>query len=259
MDPKNSSLQAVAATTAQLPVGDAPVLLEDFRIGHPKEIVSVLRQLMSAKDFLTVEASNCPRPIVTRILEVDQKAGLFIYDGRVEEMDRRFLLESDENYFSAAQGGIRIQFVSGRPEQFEFEGASAFRAALPESLYRIQRREFFRAAAPLVESYCCTAKLPDRRQLVFDVFDLSLNGVGLRSKDPAVAMLPTGTVLSKTVLDCRKMGVIESDLKITNMHTIQGRHDLICHIGCRFEHFPKSKEQDLQRMVTYLELARRGR
>lgn len=259
MDSKNSPQQPVLETSGQLPVSDAFAPLDDFRITHPKEIGSVLRQLMDRKDFLTVEFSNRPHRIVTRILEVDQNAGHFIYDCNDEQIYNRRLLESEENYFSATQDGIRVQFVSGRPEQHEFDGAFAFRSQLPESLYRMQRREFFRAETPLMEPYRCTANLPDKRQVVFDIFDLSLDGVGLRSKDPTLGGLPIGTVLSKAVLDCRKRGMMETDLEITYLHNIRGHNDPIYHFGCRFENFPKSKETDLQRMITYLELARRGR
>src|SRR5665647_1885265 len=182
MDAKNSPQSPVFETAEKLPVSDAFAPLEDFRITHPKEIGNVLRQLLNRKDFLIVECSNRPHRIVTRILSVDQNAGLFIFDGSAEQIYNRSLLASEENYFSATQDGIRVQFLSGRPEQHEFEGAFALRSQLPESLYRMQRREFFRVETPLMEPYRCTANLPDKRQVAFDIFDLSLGGVGLRSK-----------------------------------------------------------------------------
>ena len=258
MDEKNSPQQAVLKTTEQLPVSDALAPSEDFRITHPKAISSVFRQLMSRKNFLTVECSNHPHPIVTRILAVDENAGLFIYEGSAEQLDKQCLLGSEENYFAATQDGIRVQFVSGRSEQHEFEGALAFRAQLPESLYRMQRRQFFRAAAPLVETYRCTVNLPDSL-LTFIIYDLSLNGVGLRSKDPTLGGLPIGTLLSKAVLDCRMNGMIETDLQITNLRYIQDQIDPIYHLGCRFQNLPRAKEPELQRLITYLELGRRGR
>ena len=154
--------------------------LEDFRITHPRVIGDVLRQLMVRKDFLTVESSNSPHRIVTCILEVNQTDGTFVYYRSAEPVHDRSLLEAQENYFSATQDGVRIQFVGGRAQQCEFEGVTAFCAALPQSLYRVQRRQFFRAAAPLVESYCCIAVLPDQRQVNWDIVDLSLDGLGLR-------------------------------------------------------------------------------
>lgn len=259
MDAKNSPQHTVFETAEQLPVSDALAPLEDFRITHPKEIGNVLRQLMNRKDFLTVECGNRPHRIVTRILDVDQNAGLFLYDGSAEQIYNRSLLVSEENYFSATQDGIRVQFVSGRPEQHEFEGAFAFRSQLPESLYRMQRREFFRAETPLMKPYRCKANLPDKRQVAFDIFDLSLNGVGLRSKDPTLGGLPIGTVLSKVVLDCGTLRMVEIDLKITYLHNIRSHIDPLYHLGCHFENFPKLRETELQRMITSLELTRRGR
>ncbi|MFZ4478422.1 MAG: flagellar brake protein [Rhodoferax sp.] len=233
--------------------------LEDFRVTHPKVICDVLRQLMSRKDFLTVESNNGPHRIVTRILAVDQAGGQFIYDGSADKFHNRSLLDAQENYFSATQDGIRIQFVGSRPEQHEFEGGFAFRAPLPQSLYRVQRREFFRAAAPLVESYCCIAILPDKRKAMWDIVDLSLDGLGLRSKDPTLADLPLDTLLTRVALNFGKRGSIETDLRITNLRNIRSASNPVYRIGGRFERFPKSKEQEFQRMITYLELARRGR
>ena len=259
MADKHSLQNADMEGSGQGSESDAFDELEDFRVTHPKVIVDVLRQLMFRKDFLTVESNNGPHRGVTRILEVDQAAGTFVYDSSHDTAHNRHLLEAQENYFSATQDGVRIQFVSGRAQQHEFEGVFAFRAALPRNLYRVQRREFFRAAAPLVESYCCIAVLPDGRQVTWDIVDLSLDGLGLRSKDPSLGELETGTLLSKVVLNFGRRGRIETDLRITNLRNIRGADNPVYRIGCRFEHFPKSKEQDFQRLITYLELARRGR
>ncbi len=258
MDAKNSVPPTVLEIAEQPPLSDAFATLEDFRITQPKAIGSVLRQLLKRKDFLTVQCGNRPHRILTRILEVNQDAGCFIYDGSAEALGNRSLLESELNYFSATQDGVRVQFVSGRPEQQAYDGAPAFRSALPQSLYRMQRREFFRIETPLADPYRCTAELPDKRQVILDIFDLSLIGVGLRSRDPFLGGLPIGTVLGKAVLDCRRMR-IEVDLKITNLHNIRGYVDPIYHLGCHFENLPKTKEPDLQRLITYLELVRKGR
>lgn len=259
MDENQSTEQAALEASGRRPIGETLALLEDFRITQPKVIGEVLRQLMNRKDFLAVECDNRPQHMVTRILAVNQAEGFFVYDCSAEQIHNRFLLEAQENYFSATQDGIAVQFVSGQPEQCEFEGAFALRAPLPQSLYRVQRREFFRAAAPLVESYHCLVTLPDKRQVAWDIFDLSLDGLGLRSKDPTLGQLEIGTALGKSVLNFGKRGKIETDLVITNLLNMRTPSNPVYRIGCRFERFPKSREQDFQRMITYLELARRGR
>lgn len=259
MNKKNSMQPPVSESSETLPASDPFASLEDFRITNPREVGSVLRQLMNRKDFLTVECSGRPHRIVTRILEVDLNVGIFIYDCSADQTYNQFLLDSEQSFFSATQNGVRIQFVNGRAQQHEFEGGFAFRSQIPESLYRMQRREFFRVETPLMEPYLCTVQLPDKRQIVLDIYDLSLNGVGLRSKDTTLDGLSIGTSLTNAVLDCSKLGTMETDLKIAYLHNIRGHSDSILHFGCRFVNFAKSKESVLQRMINFLELARRGR
>jgi len=242
--------QAASALTAGL---------DDYRTTHPMVIGDVLRQLMGRKDFLTVEGNQRPDRIITRMLAVDQAAGTFIYDASPDAFHNRLLLEAEENYFSGNQDGIRIQFTGNQAQGVEFEGAFAFCAPLPQSLYRVQRREFFRANAPLVEAYTCNMVLPDQRPVSVEIVDLSLDGLGLRSKDPAMDALKTGTVLDKVVLNLGKRGTIETGLTVTNLRNIRDAEHPAYRMGCRFLRFPKSKEQELQRLITYLEIARRGR
>ncbi|MDP3191971.1 flagellar brake protein [Rhodoferax sp.] len=246
-------------TTISQALSDVFAPLEDYRISHPKAIGNVLKQLMSRKEFLTVACNHRPHQIVTRILDVNMEAGFFIYDGSAEPVYNRSLLESDANYFSATQDGVQIQFVGGQPEQHMFEGCFAFRSPIPESLYRMQRRDFFRVETSLKNPYRCIAKLPDRRQITLDIFDLSLGGVGLRSRDIALEVLPIGTLLSQAVLDCRNMGTTQTDLKITYLQNIKNPGSALYHVGCRFENYPKSRATELQRMITSLELARKSR
>jgi len=246
-------------TTISQPLSDVFAPLEDYRISHPKAIGKVLQQLLRRKEFLTVACSHRPHRIVTRILDVNLEAGFFIYDGSSESIYNRSLLESNANYFSTTQDGVRVQFVGGQPEQHMFEGCFAFRSPIPESLYRMQRRDFFRVETPLKDLYRCIARLLDRRQVTFEIFDLSLGGIGLRSKDAALAELPIGTVLSQAVLDFHKMGMTQTDLKITYLQNIRSPANPVYHIGCRFENFPKSRATELQRMITSLELARKAR
>jgi c-di-GMP-binding flagellar brake protein YcgR len=259
MDQEHSTQDDALDESGKRPVKALFAGLEDFRTTQPKVIGDVLRQLMGRKDFLTVESNQRPDRIVTRILAVDQAAGMFIYDASPDETHNRCLMEAQENYFSGTQDGIRIQFIGNQPRGIEFEGTFAFCAPLPLSLYRVQRREFFRAAAPLVESYCCHLALPDQHQVTLDIVDLSLDGVGLRSKDPSLDVLQIGSALDKVVLNFGKRGKIETGLRITYLRNLRDADHPAYRIGCRFANFPKSREQELQRLITYLELARRGR
>lgn len=259
MDQKQSTQHDALEDPGNKSVNTMFAGLDDYRTTHPMVIVDVLRQLMGRKDFLTVEGNQRPDRIVTRILAVDQADGTFVYDASPDEAHNRCLLEAQENYFAGIQDGIRIQFIGNQAKGIEFEGKFAFCAPLPQSLYRVQRREFFRANAPLVESYSCNMVLPGQHQFTLDIVDLSLDGVGLRSKDTSLDALQIGSVLDKVVLNLGKRGKIETGLTITYLRSLRDADHPAYRIGCRFVRFPKSKEQELQRLITYLEVARRGR
>jgi c-di-GMP-binding flagellar brake protein YcgR len=241
----------------------APILeleqLENFRIVNPREIASVLKHLMFSKNFIGVWHADRSYHFVTRILGVDPTAGVFFHDVGADPTHSQFFRESDENHFSVVQAGIRIQFVCRKPSACEFEGVPAYRSAFPASLYRIQRREAFRVRAPVTQPFLCNVRVPDGRQMRFDIFDLSLNGTGLYSKDPSLAKLPIGTVLKRAVLDFRDWGRLETDLEITYLHNIRNSNDPLFHFGCRFIDLSQAREADLQRLITRLELMPKNR
>lgn len=233
--------------------------LDDFRMSHPKEVINALRQLARRQDFMTVAFGRHGERIVTRILEVDESTGCFFYDYGASAAENQRLQGSEENLFSGMQSGVHIQFACGRPEPDMHDGLPAFRSQLPESVYRMQRREHFRVAMPIADPYICTARLPDQRQIRFDIVDLSLTGIRLRCTDAGIGELAIGTTLTDAVFDFRDLGSIESDLKIAYIHNSQTFTKPIYHFGCRFLTLPKAKEASLQRMITYLELRRNKR
>jgi len=166
------------------------------------------------------------------------------------------LLASPENFVSAMPNGVPVQFLCGQPQQQWFHGAPAFCSALPTTLYRVQRRNAFRVGTPIGDPFICAAKLPRVGKIDFDISDLSLTGVGLRSTNPELAAVPVGAIVRSAVLDFRKQGKMTVDLQISYLQKIQGNSNLY-RVGCCLIDFPKVKEPDLQRLITYFELADR--
>lgn len=235
--------------------------LADFRKTHPKEIISLLRQLARHRNVLNVSFGRNGERIVTRILDVDEASGSFLYDYGAGNAENLRFQQSEENLFSGMQAGVHIKFVCGRAAPDLHDGLPAFKSQLPESLYRIQRRENFRVEMPIADPYVCTATLPNQRRVRFNLVDLSLTGVRLRSADvdPDGDELAIGTTLTGATFDYRDLGTMESDLKIIIFQNAKTSTDPIYHFGCRFLTLPKAKEASLQRFITFLELRRNKR
>jgi len=259
MDTGNPLLENGVAPRQQATFAESLAALDEFRLSHPKEIVWMLRQFAIEKDFLSVAFGRHGQRIISHVLHVDEGNGVFLFDYGAGDIDNRILLDSQEILFSGMLDGIHVRFLCGQPEPHFYDGLSAFKVALPKSLYRIQRRQHFRVEMPIADPFICSATLPDQRRIDFNIVDLSLTGVRLRPTDTSLGELAIGATLTDAVLDFRDLGKVESDLNIVHVQSNQNFSDPIWHLGCRFAALLKAKEPEVQRLITYLELRRKGR
>ncbi len=98
--------------------------------------------------------------------------------------------------------------------------------------------------------------LPSRGQVRFNIADLSITGVGLRSKDAWLADVAIGTMLKGAVLDFREQGRLVLDLEVASLRDKRTGESSHYHVGCRLPNLPGAQEAALQRIITYLEFAR---
>ena len=151
----------------------------DFGRRNPLEIGVQLRNLVNRGDFLTVQYAG--GQLVTRLLDVDVRGRTFTFDWGALSEQNKGLLAAPRCQFHAAPDGVRVEFATGTPRETRFEGLPAFEADFPEVLFYVQRREYFRVDAPILDPYVCTGRLPEGDTFRFEVHDLSLGGVGMRT------------------------------------------------------------------------------
>ncbi|HEV3425836.1 MAG TPA: flagellar regulator YcgR PilZN domain-containing protein [Paraburkholderia sp.] len=229
----------------------------DFGRRNPLEIGVQLRNLVNRGDFLTAQYRG--GQLVTRILDVNVPARTFIFDWGALAEQNRGLIAAAHCAFHAQPDGVRVEFATSAPRETRFEGRPAFEADFPEVLYYVQRREFFRVDAPVLDPYICTGRLPDGERFRFEVHDLSLGGVGMRTTDTRVAQLPMGCVLEDCELSLGAPGKLSLDLQLVSFRALDlpsgtQRYQL----GLRFVRLPGSAENTLQRLITQLEMKRRS-
>jgi c-di-GMP-binding flagellar brake protein YcgR len=229
----------------------------DFGRRNPLEIGVQLRNLVNRGDFLTAQYKG--GQLVTRILDVDVRARTFTFDWGALAEQNSGLLAAPRSVFRATPDGVRVEFSTPTPREVRFEGRPAFEADFPEVLFYVQRREFFRVDAPVVDPYMCAGKFPDGSTFRFQVHDLSLGGVGMHTVDERAATLPTGCVLQDCELHLGSQGRLALDLELVSFRAVDlpngtQRYQL----GLRFVALPGSAENTLQRLITQLEMKRRS-
>ena len=145
----------------------------DYARRNPLEIGVQLRNLVNRGDFLTVQYPG--GQLVTRLLEVDVGARTFTFDwGALAEQNASILGASH-----CTPRPRRRACASNSPRHAArdaLRGLPAFVADFPDVLMCIQRREYFRVDAPIVDPFLCRGKLPDGESFLFEVHNLSLGG-----------------------------------------------------------------------------------
>lgn len=227
----------------------------DDEFGHSDPIVigARLRSLVTGGDFLTIQSAN--GQLVTQLLDVDARARTFTVDWGASTRQNQGLLAAQRCQFSAQPEGVRVEFATAAPRETRYEGLPAFEVDFPDVLYYLQRREHFRVGTPVQHAYTCTASVPDGGAFRFEVHDLSLGGVGIRTTDPRVADWSIGTALQNCELALGTFGRLSIDLALVSSRPTVlpngGRRHLL---GFRFRTLPGNVEGKLQRLITQLEL-----
>jgi c-di-GMP-binding flagellar brake protein YcgR len=230
--------------------------VDEFGHSDPIVIGARLRNLVNGSDFLTVQYAG--GQLVTQLLDVEAQMRTFTIDWGAATTQNRGLLGAPHCRFSAEPDGVRVEFATGSPRETRFEGLPAFEFDFPEVLSYRQRREHFRIEAPVLSAYSCTGSPPEGgKTFHFDVHDLSLGGVSIRTTDDSVADWPIGICLRNCELSLGTFGRFLVDLElISHRPTVQPNGVRRHRMGLRFVALPGKVEGKLQRLITHLELRR---
>jgi c-di-GMP-binding flagellar brake protein YcgR len=227
-----------------------------YRLTHSSQIGTVLRDLAWQKCVLSIRTGRGVEAVTT-VLNVDPASRTFLLDWCANEAEAKALLESEDNVLSALLRGVPVNFRIGKPGTVDYQGGPAMSAPFPDKLYHFQRRRHFRARTLVTKGYTCEASFDGKQYLKLDISDLSLSGVGLRSKVVTNVDMPVGSQLAKVKLDFRELGRLEVGLQVVG-HWMVGRDELaIHHFGCAFVTQDGRMENQLQKLVFALELAHR--
>jgi len=230
----------------------------DYGRRNPLEVGVQLRNLLNRGDFLTLHYRG--GQLVTRILDVDVQRRTFVFDWGALPGQNSELLAATDCQFRAAPDGVRVEFRTRAPRRAEFEGRPAFESPFPDVLFYMQRREYFRVDTPISEPCLCSGDLPrEAGRFEFEVRDLSLGGVGLRTTDSRAAAIEVGDQVSRATLDLRAHGKLVVDLGLVALRVIDQPDGVRrYHLGFRFDALPGTTENTLQRYITQLEMKRRS-
>lgn len=223
------------------------------------EVVQILRSLNDHADSLAVYFDQGRSFILTALLEVRPNQETFVFDlGSSEEMNKR-LLASEKLIFVGIQNGIRVQWSTGPAARAQYGGSDAFVAWLPQTVLRLQRRDFFRVVIPLTMAARC--HIPDARTGAegLSLHDISVGGLCVVANDT----LSKAQVLDRfercTLSLGEQLGDIQQSLEVRHITPVSLRSGKSqVRVGLRFLDIGAGDQAKIQRFLVKIEQAKRA-
>jgi c-di-GMP-binding flagellar brake protein YcgR len=238
--------------------------LSPYEVHSRREILALLRAIKDAKQLVSLLVDGGADAVVTSILDIDEAGNMVVVDSAPSGQLNQRIIASSNISFETVLDRIRILFATDAIIPCTFNGQPAFRFAVPQTLVRLQRREFYRVPTPVANPVRCVIRMPDENgddtvTVTTALYNISAGGVALidekRLLDNAI-----GRVYPECRIDLPGGMPITATLEVRNYQDFtlaNGR--LIRRIGCMFVNLPAALEAAVQRYITKLEREQNAR
>lgn len=155
--------------------------LDSYTLHGRGEILEKLNLMRKKKCLLTVQVPHEESGYATTILHVLRDKGLLVLDESENPAVNQKLLAAEKLVVNTTVDGIRSRFMLEQLTAATWQGQSVFAAPLPEALFWMQQRKYFRVPIPYSMFLTCRIPLQEGIQ-EFRVLDLSIGGLALHDK-----------------------------------------------------------------------------
>ncbi|MFC0166595.1 flagellar brake protein [Pseudoduganella danionis] len=233
----------------------------DFEVESRKEIVSLLRGIGAKKQLIRMLIQGENDVCVTSILDVDEASSTVILDTSVDPGQHKRILSSSRLSFETSLDKVRILFAADAVSTATYGGHPAYRIAIPASLIRLQRREYYRIATPVSNPVRVLLRLPDDLggPTSFPLADISCGGIAILDNKMVL-----GEAVGREYHDCRlelpEIGMVSTDLQVRNSLDLTLLNNKTNRrLGCEFINISRGNLAAVQRYITRLERERNAR
>jgi flagellar brake protein len=235
----------------------------DYRVVSRREIVGLLRQIGEKNQLVRMLVHGEADVCVTSILDVDPDNGTFLLDRSIErDQNRRIVNATNKIACETSLDKIRILFKVENVREIDYDKSTALEADIPESLVRLQRREFYRMATPVTNPVRIVVPLPEELgggSATFPLADISCGGIAFLDNKQVLGDA-AGRTLEGCSLDLPDVGMVTTNLEIRNMQDVTLLNNKTARrFGCMFVGISRGNLGNVQRYITKLERERNAR
>lgn len=231
---------------------------DPFRVESDLEIRSVLRSVQRHTVLVRMYMHGHPdQSILTTVLDLDEERKRVVVDCAPDSELNERLLKASSIEFDTQVNQVSIQFSADGLQADAHDGLPAFSFPYPQSLRRIQRREYYRVEIPVGEPVSCTIPIVEAdkppRRVVVRLKDISAGGLAVLDTEN---MLPheSGHTFRDVRLTLPEVGEAVVDLEVLRVHAVElPSAKKIIELGCKFVNIPNSTTLSIQSYIGRLE------
>ena len=236
----------------------------EFHLHKQVEIVSILRSLKDLAETITLYFNNGNDFIISSMFSVDEdENAVVLYAGSNAAANRNAML-SGKLIAMTQLAKVKIQFVLHNIRLAQYRGRQALLADIPESILRLQRREYFRLIVPIRLPVKCVIPIPQpedapAKNVEVNVFDISAGGVGI-STPPQDIPFDIDMTFEKCQIDLPGVGVLTTSLNIRTIFEVSAKDGTASwRAGCGFVNLSGPMLSLLQKYIIKEERERKSR
>ena len=199
-------------------------LLEEFSLSAEPTVRKLLNTIEGDEHELYVYLQADHTHFVTEILSIDWKAGLMWLGTPYEKSLSAHCNASTAYVMVSFPDGVKVQFAGIGILQSQYQGADALRIAIPKSIVRLQRRNYFRVVADEELNSQVKLEIP-ALQAQASLIDISLAGIGFTIQTVA-SQHERGEILKDVRLTLADGTLAGADLTLA-----QAIGNLVRHVG----------------------------
>jgi len=233
--------------------------LSDYLVKNPKQILKYLKTLSVEKCLISANF-GVSHSFLTAILDINEKEQIITIDCGPKEYLNKELLSLGFIKFKAEYAGIQVLFEGRGVKKAGELYQHALSMRVPEQIFWVQRRQFYRMRSPLSkDSYCSITfkdKIKEGNETVnFTLFDLSITGFSILSdsKEQASCLIQeteySDCVLVFNSMDSHNISFIVRSKFASNPN----KPNKIQRIGCEFTNLKPNTESACLRYMQEVE------
>lgn len=239
----------------------------DYLVKNPKIILERLTAIFKSKCIISAHFGEQNNAFITAITAIDAKKNILKIDCAPTEILNKQLLNSSKVLFRTQIDGIKVSFSGKSIKKCLVNNQPNFEMPIPNALFWMQRRHFYRIKVPLshAQSFCeilipgDASEQPGlfKESQRYRIADISIRGFAFFN--PVLADSPIafnrGMILEHSTLHLNDGSKASIGFRIKDITTIKSSlTSSEQRIGCEFIDLTSTFETSLQRYIQAIEI-----